>query len=91
MDNGDNKPRPLWREVLGTIIGVLPFVLGLLLAIVNWGTKLDTEIAVQQQRISTLEIGRADLIGQLTKIADKLDYLSIQIARTETQVDGNHR
>lgn len=83
MANGDDGERFRWREVVSTMIGVLPFALALAIAVLKWGTGLELSIAVQQQRISTLEFDRQVIEQELAKISDKLDGLNNEVLRNE--------
>ena len=71
----------LWKEILGTAIGLLPIAVTVAVGLLSWGSKLEISLARQDQRISSLEIQRSEIQTALTRISDKLDVISQQVAR----------
>ena len=51
----------IWKEILGTAIGLLPIAVTVALALLSWGSKLEISLARQDQRISSLEIQRSEI------------------------------
>lgn len=70
----------MWKEVVGTLIGVLPLVLMLGLALLKWGGELSQQVAVDAQRITSLEMQRNEITSKLDRISDKIDVLSQSVA-----------
>ena len=70
----------MWKEIIGTVVGVLPFVVMLALAALKWGGELSQEVAVDAQRITSLELQRNEITSKLDRISDKIDVLSQTVA-----------
>jgi hypothetical protein len=70
----------IWKEIVGTAIGVLPFLLTIGGALLKWGSDLQQSVAVDTQRIVALELQRNEISSQLNKISDKIDVLGQTVA-----------
>ena len=70
----------IWKEILGTALGLLPVVIPVGIALLKWGADLQQSVAVDTQRIVALEIQRNEIAGQLNRISDKIDILSQSVA-----------
>lgn len=70
----------IWKEILGTALGVLPFLVTVGLAALRWGGDIERNVAVDAQRITALELQRSEIAQKLDRISDKIDVIAQTVA-----------
>lgn len=67
----------MFKEIVGTIVGVLPFAV----MVVVWGVRVETAIATNSNDIRHLQEQRVQIDAKLDKIADRLEQIAVDTAR----------
>lgn len=69
-----------WKEIVGTGIAVAAVMTPVCIALIAWGSHVETTIAVSQQRLSTLELARSEILTKLDKISDQVEIVSQRVS-----------
>lgn len=69
-----------WKEIVGTGIAVAGVMTPICIVLIAWGSHVETTIAVSQQRLSTLEIARSEILSKLDKISDQVEAVNQRVA-----------
>jgi len=79
LEKKTNSKWSVGKEVVGTFLGVLPFVIMLII----WGSNVERRLGV----IESLDQVKAEVLrDQRTELLVKLDRLSQQVAELQTSV-----
>jgi hypothetical protein len=88
--NGVGYGWTLWREIYGTVIGIMPFVAALLV----WGSSINERVRVAETEIQhlketdirheqSLTVNRSEELAALNNITVQLTQLQQQVARLQ--------
>ena len=70
----------IWKEIVGTAIGIMPGLIAIGGGMLSWGWDLQKAVVQDTQRIVALELQRNEITAQLNKIGDKIDILAQTVA-----------
>jgi hypothetical protein len=70
----------LWKEIVGTAIGLLSIAVPIVVGMVIFGADLKETVAVDRQRIVALEYQSNVVENKLDKISDKIDVIAQSVA-----------
>lgn len=70
----------LWKEIVGTAIGLLTIATPIIIGMIVFGADLKETVAVDRQRIVALEYQNSVVENKLDKISDKIDVIAQSVA-----------
>lgn len=81
--DGDDRRRGQWtmvREIIGTIVGVMPFVVGMFV----WGLRIDARVAQTEVLITALQ--KEDTRQEVIR-SERASELDKRMERVEVKID----